>query len=253
MIRVVLLAILLLLFPSGAPTMAAGTPYRVSLVGDAPDDGGWITGVRIELSEGWKTYWRMPGDSGIPPQFTWTASVPATMEVTYPLPTRHSDAAGDTVGYEGEVIFPVRVQAGRASAVDLELDLFFGVCKDVCIPARASAAISLGPATRDIAGSRAVAAWMERVPMTGTPVKAAEIVTRGGRPVLRLTLTSAVDDIFVESGTAAYFRKPVFLDGGRVAELAIDNIHDITRLAATALRITVSAAGRGLEQTLTLP
>lgn len=245
-----LLAVLLIPVPAAA---AEQKPYRVSLVGDAFAGDGWITGVRIEMADGWKTYWRMPGESGIPPHFTWTTSVPAVVTVSYPLPGRFADASGETVGYEREVVFPVKVEAGGASAVHLGLDLFFGVCKDICIPARASVQIALGPAMRDAAGSRMVATWSGRVPEAGTPVAHAEIDASGNRPMLRLVLGTAADDIFVESETAAYFGKPVFTADGRTAELAIDNIRDPARLAGAVLNITASTHGQGLEQAVVLP
>ncbi|MCB1435055.1 MAG: hypothetical protein KDK75_21725, partial [Alphaproteobacteria bacterium] len=69
---VALLCALLMPLPAA---LASEKPFRVNLRGDAFADGVWTTGVQIELDDGWKTYWRMPGDAGIPPQFTWTASV----------------------------------------------------------------------------------------------------------------------------------------------------------------------------------
>ena len=91
------------------PAAAEDKPYRVSLVGDGFDGTSWHTGVLIELDPGWKTYWRMPGDSGIPPEFTWTPSQPATVEVAFPTPSRHVDKSGEAVGYETQVLFPVTV------------------------------------------------------------------------------------------------------------------------------------------------
>ena len=68
--------------------LGAGQPYRVSLIGDSFDGRSWQTGVLIELAPGWKTYWRMPGEAGIPPEFTWTASEPAEVIVSLPAPSR---------------------------------------------------------------------------------------------------------------------------------------------------------------------
>ena len=72
----------------GSRALAVEKPFRVSLVGDEFIGEGWQTGVRIELAAGWKTYWRMPGEAGIPPEFNWTTSVPAHVEVLYPGPGR---------------------------------------------------------------------------------------------------------------------------------------------------------------------
>ena len=61
--------------------LAMEKPYRVSLIGDGFDGTAWQTGILIELDDGWKTYWRMPGNAGIPPDFTWKTSVPADIAV----------------------------------------------------------------------------------------------------------------------------------------------------------------------------
>ena len=96
------------------PAVAEEKPYRVSLIGDGFDGTSWQTGVLIELAPGWKTYWRMPGDSGVPPEFTWSTSLPAKVEVQYPTPSRHVDKSGEAVGYDSEVLFPVTVTPEQA-------------------------------------------------------------------------------------------------------------------------------------------
>ena len=251
--RSVLFAVLAGLSLSVGTATAMEKPFRVSFAGDAFDGQGWTTGVRIELAEGWKTYWRMPGEAGIPPQFTWTTSAPADVSVSYPVPGRFADASGETVGYTDEVIFPVTVAAGNATGLTLGLDLFFAVCKDICIPAQATASIDLGTSVRDPGGSRDVDSWQARVPVTGDLVTAASVDATGDKPVLVLTLSGPADDIFVESDTGAYFRKPSFSPDGREARLVVDNLKDATALMGKAMTVTASAGGKGLEQRVTLP
>jgi DsbC/DsbD-like thiol-disulfide interchange protein len=195
----------------------------------------------------------MPGEAGIPPQFTWKPSVPAEIEVLYPLPGRFADASGETVGYKHEVVFPVRVRAGTATDVTLDLDLFFAVCRDICIPAQAKASITLGAALRDPVGSRRAEEWAALVPSPGTPVTGASIVMEQDKPVLHLDLAKPAFDIFVETAGSAYFRKPVFSADGREARLVIDNVQDISKLKGATLKLTVSTKAGGLEQDMTLP
>ena len=233
--------------------LAAPQPYRVSLVGDAFDGRSWHTGVLIELDPGWKTYWRMPGDSGIPPEFTWTPSQPATVDVSFPTPSRHVDKSGEAVGYESEVIFPVTVTPEKPEGLDLKLDLFFAVCKDVCIPAQAQAAIRLGTDGRDPLGSARVEAARAAVPAAGDAIAAAEIVSDNGKPVLKLTLKERPEDIFVETTSSAYFHAPVLSADGKEARLAISNLSDPAKLHGVALTITYLIGGKGHEQALTLP
>ena len=232
---------------------AAEPPFRVSFIGDAYDGKAWTTGIRIELADGWKTYWRMPGEAGIPPDFTWKPSVPAKIQVLYPVPGRFADASGETVGYSHEVIFPVTVDAGAANGVALDLGIFFAVCREVCIPVQAEAQVKLGSAVSDPKGGIRVAEALLKVPRPGSVVTAANIVVEGGKPVLHLQLDGAVDDIFVETGTSAYFRAPVFAAEGREARLVIDNVADPVVLKGATLQLTLSRGGSGLEQSVTLP
>lgn len=238
---------------SAAASQAEEKPYRVSLTGDSFDGTAWHSGVLISLDPGWKTYWRMPGESGVPPEFNWTASVPAEIEVKYPLPARHADQSGEAVGYDNEVLFPVTVRAGDTSAADLKLDLFFAVCKDICIPASAQAEITLGPLMKDAEGAARVDAALKLVPAAGTAIASASVVTEDGKPRLLLRLNEKPDDIFVETSGTAYFRAPVFSADGGEARLDIDNLKDPAKLAGAALTLTYGIAGRGFEQTLKLP
>jgi len=120
-------------------------PFKISLVSGGQEGGVWQAGILVEMEPEWKTYWRMPGDSGIPPQFDWTGSENgAEIEVGFPVPRRFNDAAGETIGYRDRVVFPVFVKPEKLdAAVSLRLDMFFAVCKDVCIPAKAKVEAAL--------------------------------------------------------------------------------------------------------------
>ena len=238
---------------SAAAAEAQEKPYRVALVGDGFDGKAWHTGVLISLDPGWKTYWRMPGEAGVAPEFTWTASVPAEIEVLFPTPSRHADQSGEAVGYENEVLFPVVVNANGATGVDLKLDLFFAVCKDICIPASAEAAITLGSVMADTDGAARVEDALKHIPAEGTAIVSAKLVTDGGKPQLLLSLNAKPDDIFVETSGGAYFQAPGFSADGREARLTIDNLKDPAKLSGAALKLTYRIAGRGFEQTVKLP
>lgn len=102
-------------------------------------------GVEIVLTPGWKTYWRYPGDAGIPPRFDWGGSENvARVEVLYPAPKRIMDGAGQSsIGYEDRVTFPLRIHATDPSKpVALKLKLDFATCEKLCIPAEAILSIA---------------------------------------------------------------------------------------------------------------
>jgi len=94
---------------------------------DAVDGRSVWLGVRVVLGTGWKTYWKSPGDAGLPPEFDWTGSTNVqSVEVNWPLPHRTSILEIETVGYSGEVIFPVKI-ARRDPAADTAIDLKLAV------------------------------------------------------------------------------------------------------------------------------
>ena len=244
-------AILLCVLASAA--WADEKPYRVSLVGDGFDGTAWHTGVLVELAPGWKTYWRMPGEAGIPPEFTWSPSLPAKVELSFPTPSRHVDKGGEAIGYEKQVIFPVTVTPEKPGALDLKLDLFFAVCKDVCVPAQAQASIALGTDEQDPLGSVRVETARATVPTPGDAISGATLASDGGKPALVLALNQKPEDIFVESATSAYFRAPAISADGHEAKLVIDSLSDPGKLKGQPITITYVIGGQGHEQTLTLP
>lgn len=237
----------------GGATSASAKPFRLSLTGDDFDGETWRTGIRVELSDDWKTYWRMPGDAGIPPIFAWNGEADhPRVRVLYPLPRRFNDASGETVGYKHEVVFPVIVKPGEQLTQSLRLEAFFAVCREICIPVQATAEIGLGTAVRDPSGSELVEAWMRRVPMAGQFVSSARLDHAAGKPALILSLSRAMRDIFVEVDGSAYFRAPGFNGDGREATIAIDNISDPAALRGKSLTLTGDDGASGLEQTIAL-
>jgi DsbC/DsbD-like thiol-disulfide interchange protein len=133
-----------------------------------------IAAVEIELHEGWKTYWRHPGTSGVPPRFDWTGSDNlAKADVRFPAPVRFRDRDGDIIGYKTAVTLPVEltpVEPGRA--MSLKLGLEYGVCKDVCIPVQSEFVLQVPEnAVAQPAGDAATAA-LARVPRTAPLVPA---------------------------------------------------------------------------------
>lgn len=103
-------------------------------------------GIEIKLKEGWHTYWRYPGDSGVPPVADFSRSQNVKWAtVLYPAPTRFPDGAGgNAIGYKGDVILPVSVLPGDASRPALlRLKLAYAVCEKLCVPAEANLELTL--------------------------------------------------------------------------------------------------------------
>jgi DsbC/DsbD-like thiol-disulfide interchange protein len=139
---------LALLIPSGptradpfASEWAPSPKSRARLIAD----GRGQAGFQIELAAGAITYWRDPGDAGVPPTFDFSRSTNvASAVVDFPPPKRIVESDGsEAFGYERGVVFPIRVKAADPTKpVTLALDANYAVCEKICLPARA--AVSLG-------------------------------------------------------------------------------------------------------------
>jgi DsbC/DsbD-like thiol-disulfide interchange protein len=103
-------------------------------------------GVEIKLDPGWKTYWRDPGDSGMPPtlDFSDSDNVKA-VTVLWPAPQRFPDGAGgNSIGYLDHVVLPLRVTPVDAAKPSvLHLKLGYDVCGNMCVPVEADLKLPL--------------------------------------------------------------------------------------------------------------
>src|SRR5215467_8231772 len=101
-----------------------------------------LGGVAFQLQPGWKTYWRTPGDSGVPPRFDFSKSENVeAVTVLWPAPLMFDDGAGGhALGYHDKVVLPLRIVAKAADKpVTLRAEINYAVCEKLCIPVEASA------------------------------------------------------------------------------------------------------------------
>jgi DsbC/DsbD-like thiol-disulfide interchange protein len=112
------------------------------------DSGATVrrAGLEIRLDPGWKTYWRYPGDSGVPPSFDFSGSTNVkAVTVLWPAPHRFDDGAGGhSIGYKNHVLLPLRVTPQDTSKPTvLRVQASYAVCEKLCVPAEAKAEIAL--------------------------------------------------------------------------------------------------------------
>src|SRR6478752_1535644 len=101
-----------------------------------------LGGIAIQLQPGWHTYWRTPGDSGVPPRFDFSRSDNVeAVTVLWPAPKKFDDGAGGaSLGYKHQVVLPLRIVAKNADKpVTLRAQINYAVCEKLCIPVEASA------------------------------------------------------------------------------------------------------------------
>ena len=126
--------------PHAATRLIAGASVKSA-------DATWLrAGIEIRLDPGWKTYWRYPGDSGVPPTFDFASSENVkSVTVLWPAPERFADGAGGySIGYLGDVVFPLRVTAkDTAKPFSLHVKLGYAVCNNLCLLAEADLDLTL--------------------------------------------------------------------------------------------------------------
>src|SRR3954471_11693872 len=100
-----------------------------------------LGGIAFQLQPGWHTYWRTPGDSGVPPRIDFSKSENIeAVTILWPAPTKFSDGAGGiSLGYQKQVVLPLRIVAKNADKpVTLRANINYAVCEKLCIPVEAS-------------------------------------------------------------------------------------------------------------------
>lgn len=124
-----------------APQIGSAQAYEVAVEADVlpgwrGDDGRHVAALRFRLKDGWKTYWRSPGDGGIPPRFSWKGSRNfADMDVIWPTPIVFNQSGMRSLGYKDEVVVPIIVAPKRSGKdVVLKGQLEIGVCEEICVP-----------------------------------------------------------------------------------------------------------------------
>jgi DsbC/DsbD-like thiol-disulfide interchange protein len=118
------------------------------IAGDHPSGGALRAGIEVRLAGGWKTYWRYPGDSGVPPEFDFSKSENVrSVSLLWPAPHRFTYDGGASIGYKGDVTFPVHVVPDDpARPTLLRLTIAYAVCEKLCVPAHGEAGLVLAPA-----------------------------------------------------------------------------------------------------------
>lgn len=142
---------------AAAATEAAPEPLQAELVAEHPAlvPGRTLSfGVRLRHAPHWHSYWINPGDSGLPTTLAW--SLPrgyAAGEIEWPVPTRFDVGGLYNIGYEGDVLLPVAItvpgEATVGSKVHVGLTVKWLVCREECIPGKATLALDL-PVAREL-------------------------------------------------------------------------------------------------------
>lgn len=221
------------------------------------EDGHHMAGLALDLAAGWKTYWRRPGEAGIPPQFDWTGSQNVkSVRIHWPSPVVFHTNGMLTVGYKGGVVLPLEVVPIDPNLpIHLQTRVDMGICKDICMPAHVNVSADLAAPGGDEAGIRAA---LKARPESGGQAGVAgvsctvEPITDG----LRLTASIAMpargqeEVVFEPSDPAIWVAEAVTTRQAGVLTSVTEMVASSGApfaLDRSGLRLTVLGDGRAVE------
>ncbi len=252
---------------AGSDGMDSYAPDKIARIDILPGwrlpDGRHMAALRIRLAEGWKTYWRAPGDSGIPPAFDWTGSRNLqAVRPLWPTPQVFDPEGLRTIGYKRELILPLAITPRRdGRPISIRGRVALGVCKDVCMPMEAAfgAELPAGEEGREASGSAAIRAALARLPRSGAEAGLRDIsctlepIADGLRITARLTLPRLGRDevAVIEPADQTIWVSPTELSrkGSRLT-LVSDLVPASGKpfaLSRSEIRISLFAEGKGVE------
>lgn len=269
-LRRLVAGVLALAIGSGGVTAATSDAHRspalvATLItaekGVAPEATAISAGLALTISEGWKTYWRSPGEVGIPPTVDWTGSTNvAGVEFLWPAPTRFTAFGIENFGYHDEVVFPLRISlldAGKPARLNAKVNLL--VCSEICVPDDFTLTLDMPVATGiDAAAAARISDFAARVPDDGTAsgIEITSAFVAADRSALTVTARSergfAAPDIFPELGSQTTFGKPDIRlgDGNRLMWAKLPILGSAGDLPALAVTITDGARAATVEPAL---
>jgi DsbC/DsbD-like thiol-disulfide interchange protein len=237
------------------------------LIAGAADKSGSAevprAGIEIRLDPGWKTYWRYPGDSGVPPTFDFAGSenVKAVMPL-WPAPERFADGGGGySIGYHGDIILPLRVVPEDATKPSsLRVKIAYATCSNICVPAQADLELRLSG--KPSAEEPVLAAAETRVPRrvalgasAGLSITSVHREKAGAHDRVVVEVAAAKDapvDLFVEGPTAEWalpLPQPIGppADGVRSFAFDLDGLPPGASADGALLTFTAVSSGDAIE------
>jgi suppressor for copper-sensitivity B len=220
-------------------------------------------GLKVRLTEGWKIYWRSPGDAGLPPELSLAdenANSQHKLEMNFPIPSRFSLLGLDTYGYGKEVIFPVYLRGHDAGhPLRLEAEASALVCADICIPVGGSLSLDI-PAgqSRASADAQDIARYAALVPkdQTGPDIGLEKLAFISDPPLLMLEMglgTPPVIDVFIETPVQGLgFAQPV-AQSPQLYAIAITGSGDVSTLAGQQAVLTIKTDSQFREIASIIP
>jgi DsbC/DsbD-like thiol-disulfide interchange protein len=219
-------------------------------------------GLEIRLKPGWHTYWRYPGDAGVPPRFDFAGSQNVkAVEILWPAPQRIPEEGMVAIGYTGDVMLPIAIVPQDVSKpVLLHLKLDYAVCEKLCVPAEGKAELLLtgGPSSQDAALAAAAARIPRKVALgqgTALAIKSVRREKGGGRPriIVDVAAPPGTTPVLFAEGPAPDWALPVpaRIDGAPAGlqrfTFDLDGAPPGAKYEGAAITLTAIAADAAIE------
>ena len=240
---------------------------KLRLLSGGALDGQLKAGLEIVLDEGWKTYWKVPGDSGVPPIFDASASKNLSkVDIRWPVPSRFDVGPTQMLGYKDAIIFPLLLTpTDPAKPVKLVLNAQVGLCSDLCVPLSADLTLQIASGgERDLGSELLIDRDLAMAPNAATKafgIRSVDHQKMAGKPD-RLVITTQIPD--------GYGQKDLFVEGpedwllpltqpleDRAAgeqqfELVLDGLPKAASTKDVQLTFTLTNGEEGVEQSIEL-
>jgi DsbC/DsbD-like thiol-disulfide interchange protein len=258
--------------------------YPVRLIAGSAAAGSAVplrAGIELRLRGGWHTYWRYPGDAGVPPRFDFAGSQNVkSVDVRWPAPRAITEQALTVIGYTGDLIWPLAVvPQDRAKPVTLQLKLEYAACEKLCVPAEAKAELVLNDKASKASSQRlssaqglmsqapspqeaALLAAEARVPRKLALGEGATLAVRAvrrvdgaphGRVVVDVAAPPSADVVLFAEGPGADWALPVpaAIDGAPAGlkrfAFDLDGAPPDAKYTGAAIRLTAVAGDEAIE------
>ncbi|MFQ3255288.1 MAG: DsbC/DsbD-like thiol-disulfide interchange protein [Loktanella salsilacus] len=210
--------------------------------------GTHMAALRLTLAPGWKTYWRAPGDAGIPPQITITDGNVQSVAFHWPTPEVFDQNGMRSIGYHDSLTLPIEVTGSGDLRLTGTLDI--GVCLDICIPAQLHFDAPLTDGGRDPA---IVGALLNQPQSSGTATCRVTPTDNGLHleAVLTLPTTGTQEALVVEAGDPhIWVSEPVIARQGNTVTAQAELVRgagDAFAFDRSAVRFTLLGSDRAVQ------